>query len=208
MPGFPDHHQLWEFAQTHAHWVGDAIQPSHPLSSPSPHALSLRENICFPSPQRKGFYNHSSFPRGVSFVILGHISILGVSLVQLIWGVLTDSATFMMSHPPAVQTCSWLWDPETLKGTWCWTVFSSFIKNSETSFNRKCDIPVKCTLLLFLLDLKSFSSVSSSPPLLPLTVLCPFPASGHWPVLLDRESDSLHFPGPGTLDLVRPHFLN
>ena len=34
-PGLPVHHQLPEFAQTHVHWVGDAIQPSHPLSSPS-----------------------------------------------------------------------------------------------------------------------------------------------------------------------------
>ena len=36
MPGLPVHHQLPEFTQTHAHWVGDAIQPSHPLSSPPP----------------------------------------------------------------------------------------------------------------------------------------------------------------------------
>ena len=36
MPGFPVHQQLPEFTQTHVHWVGDAIQPSHPLSSPSP----------------------------------------------------------------------------------------------------------------------------------------------------------------------------
>ena len=35
-PGFPVHHQLPEFTQTLVHWVGDAIQPSHPLSSPSP----------------------------------------------------------------------------------------------------------------------------------------------------------------------------
>ena len=35
-PGLPVHHQLPEFIQTHVHWVGDAIQPSHPLSSPSP----------------------------------------------------------------------------------------------------------------------------------------------------------------------------
>ena len=33
-PGLPGHHQLPEFTQTHVHWVGDAIQPSHPLSSP------------------------------------------------------------------------------------------------------------------------------------------------------------------------------
>ena len=38
MPGLPVHHQLPEFTQTHMHWVGDAIQPSHPLSSPTPPA--------------------------------------------------------------------------------------------------------------------------------------------------------------------------
>ena len=37
-PGLPVHHQLPEFTQTHVHWVSDAIQPSHPLSSPSPPA--------------------------------------------------------------------------------------------------------------------------------------------------------------------------
>ena len=37
-PGLPVHHQLLEFSQTHVHWVSDAIQPSHPLSSPSPPA--------------------------------------------------------------------------------------------------------------------------------------------------------------------------
>ena len=37
-PGLPVHHQLPEFTQTHVHHVGDAIQPSHPLSSPSPPA--------------------------------------------------------------------------------------------------------------------------------------------------------------------------
>ena len=38
MLGLPVHHQLPEFTQTHVHQVGDAIQPSHPLSSPSPPA--------------------------------------------------------------------------------------------------------------------------------------------------------------------------
>ena len=37
-PGLPVHHQLPEFTQTHVHRVGDAIQPSHPLSSPTPSA--------------------------------------------------------------------------------------------------------------------------------------------------------------------------
>ena len=39
-PGLPVHHQLPESTQTHVHWVSDAIQPSHPLSSPSPPALN------------------------------------------------------------------------------------------------------------------------------------------------------------------------
>ena len=40
MPGFPVHHQLLELAQTHVHWAGDAIQPSHFLSSLSPPAFN------------------------------------------------------------------------------------------------------------------------------------------------------------------------
>ena len=43
-PGFPSHHQLPEFTQTHVHQVGDAIQPSHPLSSPSPPAFNLLQH--------------------------------------------------------------------------------------------------------------------------------------------------------------------
>ena len=42
-PGLPVHHQLLEFTQTHVHWVSDAIQPSHPLSSPSSPALNLSQ---------------------------------------------------------------------------------------------------------------------------------------------------------------------
>ena len=41
IPGSLVHHQLPELAQTHVHWVGDAIKPSYPLSSPSPPAFSL-----------------------------------------------------------------------------------------------------------------------------------------------------------------------
>ena len=52
MPGFPVHHQLPEFTQTHVLGVGDAIQPSHPLSSPSPPAFNL--------PQHQGLLNESA----------------------------------------------------------------------------------------------------------------------------------------------------
>ena len=44
MPGLPVHHQLPEFTQTHVHRVGDSIQPSHLLSSPSPPVLNLSQH--------------------------------------------------------------------------------------------------------------------------------------------------------------------
>ena len=44
IPGFPALHYLPVFAQTHIHWVGDAIQPSHSLSSPSPPAFNLSQH--------------------------------------------------------------------------------------------------------------------------------------------------------------------
>ena len=44
----PMHHQLLEFTQTHVSWVIDAIQPSHPLSSPSPPAFNLSQSGSFP----------------------------------------------------------------------------------------------------------------------------------------------------------------
>ena len=53
-PGLPVHHQLLVFTQTHAHRVGDAIQRSHPLSSPSPPALNL--------PSIRVFSNESVLP--------------------------------------------------------------------------------------------------------------------------------------------------
>ena len=52
-PGLPVHHQLPEFTQTHVHWVGDAIQPSHPLSS-----LLLSPSIF---PNIRVFSNESAF---------------------------------------------------------------------------------------------------------------------------------------------------
>ena len=45
-PGFPVHHQLPEHTQTHVHRIGDAIQPSQPLLSPSPPAFDLSQHQC------------------------------------------------------------------------------------------------------------------------------------------------------------------
>ena len=44
MPGLPVHHQLPESTQAHVHWVGDAIQPSYPLLSPSPPIINLSQH--------------------------------------------------------------------------------------------------------------------------------------------------------------------
>ena len=50
-PGLPVHHQLPDFIQTHVHRVGDTIQPSHPLSSPSPPAPNPSQHQSFPVSQ-------------------------------------------------------------------------------------------------------------------------------------------------------------
>ena len=60
-PDFPVHHQLLEFTQTHVHWVGDAIQPSHSLSSPSPPTFNL--------PQHQGLFKWVSSSRQMAKVL-------------------------------------------------------------------------------------------------------------------------------------------
>ena len=61
MPGLLVHHQIPEFTQTHVHWVSDAIQPSHPLSSPSPPALNLSRH--------QGLFRWVSFSHQVAKVL-------------------------------------------------------------------------------------------------------------------------------------------
>ena len=87
MPGFPVHHQLLELAQTHVHQVGDAIQPSHPLSSPSPPAFNLSQNrvfsnesaLCIRWPKHWSF----SFNISPSNEYLGLISFIIAGLISL-----------------------------------------------------------------------------------------------------------------------------
>ena len=72
-PGFPVHHQLLEFAQTHVHWVGDAIQPYHLLLSPSP-----AFNLC----QHQGLFQMSQFftSGGPIFGASASASVLSVNI--------------------------------------------------------------------------------------------------------------------------------
>ena len=83
MPGLPVHHQLPEFTQTHVHRVGDAIQPSHPLLSPSPPA---------PNPsQHQSFSNESTlrmrWPKywSFSFSIIPSREIPGLISFRMDW---------------------------------------------------------------------------------------------------------------------------
>ena len=65
-PGLPVHHQLLEFTQTHVHQVGDAIQPSHSLSSPSPPAPNPSQSPSLPVSQllvMLGSYNRKKESR-------------------------------------------------------------------------------------------------------------------------------------------------
>ena len=85
-PGLPVHHQLLESTQTHVHWVGDAIQPSHPLSSPSPPALNLS--------QHQGLFKWVSslhhVAKGLEFQ-LQHQSLQWTPSTDLLWDGLVGS---------------------------------------------------------------------------------------------------------------------
>ena len=62
-PGLPVHHQFPKFTQSHVHWVGGAIQPSHPLSSPSPPTFILSQHQSF---QMSQFFALGGQSSGVS----------------------------------------------------------------------------------------------------------------------------------------------
>ena len=80
MPGFPLHHHLPELAQTHVRWVSDAIQPYHPLSSPSPPAFNL--------PQHQGLLQWVSSSHRVAKVLefeLQHQSFQWLNSFRIDW---------------------------------------------------------------------------------------------------------------------------
>ena len=71
-PGLPVHHQLLEFTQTHVCWVGDVIQPSHLLSSPSPPAFNLVPN--------QGLFLTQLFAGGQSIGVSVSASVLPINI--------------------------------------------------------------------------------------------------------------------------------
>ena len=100
MPGLPGHHQLPEFTQTHVHWVGDAIQPSHPLSSPSPLTFNLPASGSF---QMSQFFASGGQSTGIS---------ASVSVLPQAWGwysasVLEGLPTWCLRTVSWSRSCSW-----------------------------------------------------------------------------------------------------
>ena len=114
-PGFPVHHQLLELAQTHVHGAGDAIQPSHPLSSPSPPTFKLS--------QHQGLFHWVSSSHQVARGLgLQHQFFQGILLgfsqfTMLWWFQVNSKATqpFPLKHPShpveVAQSCPTLCDP-------------------------------------------------------------------------------------------------
>ena len=111
-PGLPVYHQLLEFTQTHVHWVSDAIQPSHPLLSPTPPALNLSQHIrktlmiaktVFPS-MSKGTKTTLDDVQGIHEIM--YVKVLWkLQIVLHIWGV----AMSVVSIPPRA------WEQRALK---------------------------------------------------------------------------------------------
>ena len=105
MPSLPVYHQLLEFTQTHVHRVGDAIQPSHPLSSPSPPALNLS--------QHQGLFKWVSSLHQVAKVLEWNISPSnehpGLISFRMDWCISSESLLWvflvaqMINNPPAMQ---------------------------------------------------------------------------------------------------------
>ena len=114
-PGFPVHHCLPEFAQTQVHWVSDAIQPSHPLSSSSP-AFNLSSITVFPHELALGI----RWPKYWSFSISPSNEYSGLISFRVDWfdlhypesnQSLVDSVRWSFSHrlvPPLKFLCEFL----------------------------------------------------------------------------------------------------
>ena len=99
MPGFPVFHYLLEFAQTHVHWVGDAIRPSHPPSSPSPPALNLF--------QHQGLFQWVSSSHQVAKALefqLQHQSFQRIFRTDFLWNRLVGSPCILRDSQESFPT--------------------------------------------------------------------------------------------------------
>ena len=105
-PGIPVHHQLLGLTQTHVHWVGDVIQPFHPLSSPSPPTfnLSQHQGLFTSGGQRVGVSASTSvFPMNIqdwfSFGWTGWISLQSKGLSRVFSNTTVQKHQFFSTQP-------------------------------------------------------------------------------------------------------------
>ena len=104
MPGLPVHHQLPEFTQTHVHWVSDAIQPSHPLLSPSPPAFNLS--------QHQGFFKWVSSSHQVESFPTPQFKTISSSALSFLYTLtLTSLHAAAAAAAKSLQSCPTLCNP-------------------------------------------------------------------------------------------------
>ena len=97
MPGPPVHHQLLEFTQTHVHWVGDAIQPSHPLSSPSSPAFNLSQHQMSQESYFKHF--HWNIFKFFSFSLINtYVNLVKIISRKMLYFILLKIIIWMFFH--------------------------------------------------------------------------------------------------------------
>ena len=100
-PGFPVHHHLMELTQTHVHWVSDAIQPSHPLSSPFLPAFNLSQHQVFSSES----VLHIKWPKYWSFSISPSNEYSGLISFRMDWlDLLAVQGTLESSSTPQFKS--------------------------------------------------------------------------------------------------------
>ena len=125
-PTSPVLHYLLEFAQTHVHWIGDAIQPSHPLSSPSSLAFNLSQHqglfsnesaLCIRWPNYWSFSFSIMCQICISFSLKGHY--LTGEWLSMDQGEKGFNSNFFVSIIEEAENYSWvLWRTEQRQGSW------------------------------------------------------------------------------------------
>ena len=141
MPGLPVHHQLPEPTQTHVHWVGDAIQLSHPLSSPSP-ALNLY--------QHQGLFKWvSSASGGQSIGVSASTSVLPMNTQD--WSPLGWTGCISLQSKGLSRVFSYT----TVQILWCSAFFivqlsHPYMTTGKTIALTMCTLVGKVTSLLFI----------------------------------------------------------
>ena len=165
IPGFSVLHYLLEFTQIHIHWVSDTIQPSHPLSPPSPPALTLSQHqglfqwVSALPQVAKGLelqLQHQSFPVNMQgwfpLELTGLISLQSKGLSRVISSTTVQRHQFFSAQPSLwsnSHTCTWLlgkpqlWLYGPLLANWClcflisWLGLSAFLLSLFHSQWRK-----------------------------------------------------------------------